>query len=344
MQFKGSAPANSDSGAQMTAQLLTNDQVNLIVEDTSVLNTGIIRGNVVKYSVSLSKWVLCDGTVKPDDTDIIGVVEHADGTSGQVRLSGVYQDTALTTIGNYYCQADGSLGTVATKVSMGTVTSTGKLCMPGGSGGGVQPATVDTLGGIIVGEGLRVTTDGILSAGGHQLFTSSGTFTAVTDTVYLTGCGGGGGSTGGAYDGTNTYYGASGGGGAACIKTAITVVPGQSYAITVGAGGSAGTKTTSGGAGGATSFGALLSLAGGGGGSYSLNGGAGGSAGGAGGSAGLDSNTLFGYGGSCIFGSHTAYKGSGAGVAGSNYGSGGAGGYYNQAGAAGSQGFMLVEW
>lgn len=182
---------------------------------------------------------------------------------------------------------------------------------------------------------------------GSQLFTESGTFTApkgVTK-VRITGCGGGGGSTGGAYDDPNYFYGASGAGGAACIKTAITVVPGQSYAITVGAGGSAGTKLTSGGAGGTTSFGALLSLAGGGGGSYSsTGGGAGGSAGGAGGSAGLEKNTLFGYGGSCIFGSHTVYRGRGAGVAGSNYGSGGAGGYYNQAGAAGSQGFILVEW
>lgn len=182
---------------------------------------------------------------------------------------------------------------------------------------------------------------------GSQLFTASGSFTVPKGitSVMVSGCGGGGGSTGGGNDGVNSYYGASGGGGAACIKTAITVVPGQSYVITVGAGGSAGTKTTSGGAGGTTSFGALLSLAGGGGGSYNSSvSGAGGSAGGAGGSAGLGGNTLFGYGGSCIFGSHTVYKGSGAGVAGSNYGSGGAGGYDNQVGAAGAQGFILVEW
>lgn len=162
MQFKGSVPAAGDTGAAIIAQLLTNDQVNQDVEDTSVLNTGIVRGNVVKYSVSLSKWVLCDGTVSPGNTDRIGIVEYADGTSGQVRLSGVYQDSALTTLTDLYCQADGSLGTVETKVPMGTVTSTGKLCMPGG-GGAVKPATNEALGGIIVGSGLAITPEGILS-------------------------------------------------------------------------------------------------------------------------------------------------------------------------------------
>lgn len=348
MQLKTTAPSDSQTLSEVFSQMLTNDTVNQTVDDTAILDTGIGRGNVVKYSSASGKWVLCNGTVKLNSTDTVGIVEYANGTSGQVRTSGVYLDANLTSTLPYYCQSDGTLGTNVTKVFMGCIASAGRFMMVSGSGGSIQPATVEELGGVIVGHGLDIDQDGVLSTGKNfELFTSSGTFTVPTGvtTVYVTGCGGGGGSAGGGYNSPDSYYGASGGGGAACIKTAITVVPGQSYAITVGARGTAGTKTSSGGAGGATSFGALLSLPGGGGGSYNSSGlGVGGSAGGAGGSAGLSGNTLFGYGGSCIFGSHTVYKDSGAGVAGSNYGSGGAGGYNNQVGAAGSQGFMLVEW
>ena len=264
---------SSGTGASLVATLLANDKANLIPETSAVLNTGLKRGDVVKFSSVLSKWIACDGTVSPDTTDIIGIVEYASGTTGQIRLSGVYQDDSLSTLGAFYCQADGTLGSVETKVFIGRVTSTGKLCMPGGGGGSVQAATADSLGGIMVGAGLNVTADGLLSnKHGSQMFTVSGTFTVPSGvtTVFITGCGAGGGGGGGSYN----AGGAGGGVGQQVIKYPLTVNAGQAYAVTIGQGGAghAGYQNALNGyeygsTGGTTSFGALLSLVGGGGGS-----------------------------------------------------------------------------
>lgn len=176
-----------------------------------------------------------------------------------------------------------------------------------------------------------------------QLFTASGMFTVppFVEKVYISGCGGGGGGGGGGYNEGSYYYGGGGGGGASCYKSKLTVIPGQSYAITIGAAGTAGGSASSGGAGGASSFGSLLTLGGGGAGLYSSTGGAaggaaGGNGGSAGGMAGLAGGTHYGSGGNINNGD--------VGNVGSGYGSGGAGGYYQKAGAAGKPGFILVEW
>lgn len=198
---------------------------------------------------------------------------------------------------------------------------------------------------------------------GHQLFTASGTFTVPkgVTTVYVTGCGGGGGGGGAKGDGDTVGRGGGGGGGACAIKTAITVAPGQSYAVTVGNAGSAGaTAPTAGGAGGTSSFGALLSLSGGGGGGVgNLGSGAGGSAGNSYASAGGVFGTFQDYGspamgGSGVFGvgcsnfSVNAGNYTISGSVGSGFGSGGGGTYAytgnGAAGGAGKQGFILVEW
>lgn len=178
---------------------------------------------------------------------------------------------------------------------------------------------------------------------GFQLFTTNGTFTVPKGVakVYISGCGGGGGGGGGGYDNGSYYYGGGGGGGASCYKSELTVIPGQSYAITIGAAGTAGGSASSGGAGGASSFGSLLTLGGGGAGLYSsLGNAAGGAAGGDGGSAGgkegLAGGTHYGSGGNINIGD--------VGNIGSGYGSGGAGGYFQKTGAAGKAGFILVEW
>lgn len=188
---------------------------------------------------------------------------------------------------------------------------------------------------------------------GHQLFTTSGTFTVPkgVKTVYVSGCGGGGG--GGNSDADNC--GGGGGGGQACIKTSVNVVPGQSYVITIGSGGSAQS------AGGSSSFGVLLTLSGGGGGSGVSGGSAGGTGGSNGQSSGMgypDANYQYltyiagGMGGGTIFGSG---GGGGRGYYGSSAGNGYSGGLYGgggggagmgatRTGGAGAQGFILVEW
>jgi hypothetical protein len=90
--------------------------------------------------------------------------------------------------------------------------------------------------------------------------------------VECEGAGGGGGRS------STTSRGGGGGGGAYAATPSVVVVPGNSYAITIGAGGTAGvTGSQNGGVGGDTSFGASVVLA---------KGGAGGNQGGAG--AGVD--------------------------------------------------------
>lgn len=114
-----------------------------------------------------------------------------------------------------------------------------------------------------------------------QIFISSGTFVAPVGvtTVYLTVVGGGGGG-----GGTNNVSSGGGGGGGAVVNYAYTVVPGNSYSVTVGAGGAGGASggSNTGTNGGDSVFdstgGAILGPGGIGGGGSGGNGGAGGAA------------------------------------------------------------------
>jgi hypothetical protein len=110
-----------------------------------------------------------------------------------------------------------------------------------------------------------------------QIFTSSGTWTAPTGvtTVGVTLLAGGGG--GGGTSATNTGGGGGGSGGAGMGW--VTVTPGTTYAVTVGAAGTAGGAGAAGGAGGGSSFGTLITATGGGGGLANRHSGGGGAAG-----------------------------------------------------------------
>lgn len=130
------------------------------------------------------------------------------------------------------------------------------------------------------------------------IFTESGSWTVPANVtsvdVFLFGGGGGAGYTSHTGDNDNNGTGYGGGGGSGHMaKSTLAVTPGQSIAITIGAGGARGSSGGTGGTGGTTSFGTLLSAQGGSGGgsgtstSSSARGGDGGNggAGGAGGSA-----------------------------------------------------------
>jgi len=323
--FKPSALGNS--GAEVIAQVIENDVQNQSVDDNAVLASGIAEGTVVKWSKSLLKCVVCDGTVALGSTDTIGIVSYANGTSGQVKFSGVYVDNDLATPGTYYCQSNGTIGTTVTKVFVGTVTSPGRLVMPGGGGGSITPATPTDLGGVKIpaDSGLRIAEDGALSVNhGQQMFTSSGTWTcpAGITQVRIDGAGGGGGGGGGT-DGT---IGHGGGGADACKDKEVPVTPGTTYQVTIGAGGNGGSN--SGNAGTATSFGPLLTLPGGGAGLRN----AAGEAGGLGGAKGSvdGGGSMFGAGGNADGGRGGLYGAGGAGAAGT--------------GGKGSQGFLTIKW
>lgn len=104
-----------------------------------------------------------------------------------------------------------------------------------------------------------------------KLFTASGSWVAPAGVtvVRVTGCGGGGGG-GGGEDGTDgfTRTKCSGGAGGGAITSSITVsvTPGSTYTVTIGAGGSGGaraaTTASNGNDGGDTTFGSLATFIG----------------------------------------------------------------------------------
>jgi hypothetical protein len=100
-----------------------------------------------------------------------------------------------------------------------------------------------------------------------QTFTSTGTWTAPSTCnsvdVFLVGGGGGGGSVKTSASAVNFVTGGAAGGGATVRKT-ISVTPGTTYTITIGAGGTGGTVSGNAGKGGDTTFGSLLTASGGG--------------------------------------------------------------------------------
>lgn len=192
------------------------------------------------------------------------------------------------------------------------------------------------------------------------IFTSSGTFVAPAGVtkVYLSMVGGGGGGGGSA---SANEGGGGGGGGGSIINYPFTVIPGNSYTVTIGAGGSGGdTSPSAGNNGSATSF-DTVSVPGGSGGASSSTG-SGGSGGGGldattitaglgsikGGNGGNDVSTQGGgAGGGTPFGAGAATGGNASnGVAGtSNTGAGGSGGCSNSfSGGNGGSGICVVMY
>lgn len=100
------------------------------------------------------------------------------------------------------------------------------------------------------------------------IFQTPGTHTTTVPSwatmALISGCAGGGGGrqSGSATEGSIYDSGGGGGAGGHCINYLVKVIAGQTYIVTIGAGGSGEPGMT----GGATSFGSLLSLSGGAGG------------------------------------------------------------------------------
>jgi hypothetical protein len=130
------------------------------------------------------------------------------------------------------------------------------------------------------------------------------------EVLVVAGGGAGGGGTGG-----------GGGAGGIIYNSSFSVIPGNSYTVTVGAGGSPGVSTASGGNGNNSVFGTLTAIGGGGGGGANALGGTGGSGGGSG-----NSYQTAGGSGTAGQGFNGGAGGVGTGGSGSPYQSGGGGG------------------
>ncbi len=237
----------------------------------------------------------------------------------------------------------------------------------------IQPATQDNeppqLSQIFIGNRKAV-------------FTANGAFTVpdFVTTIWVSGCagGGGGGSSGGGTSTAGGGGGAGGGAGEPALKTPISVTPGHTLSITIGAAGAGGaappsdTAGNNGTSGGntvledSTAATTLLTLTGGsggnGGGGAGAQGGASPSSGYPGGGAGRDSiySADGGTGGSGPFGGGgglgrgaAGYNAGFAGNSGYGYGAGGGGGGGTYAASAatagasggnGAPGFLVIEW
>jgi hypothetical protein len=246
-----------------------------------------------------------------------------------------------------------------------------------GSNTQIPQLTVDKKGRVTSATALS-----LFTAQNTAVFTSSGTWTVPqgVTTILVSGCAAGGGGGGGGTtnsSGGSAVSGAGGGAGQSVIKKSISVIPGHSLSITIGAGGAGGAGGAAGGSNGATggaggntvlydstSSTTLLTLTGGngGGGGYANSGNLG-AIGGSGYPKGGDSPDSTAQGGISGVGGSTPFGGGGtssrasaaAAFAGSNgygYGSGGAGGgaayvntsYVGGAGGAGAPGIIIIEW
>lgn len=185
-------------------------------------------------------------------------------------------------------------------------------------------------------------------APGRVRFTANGSWVAGNNvsSIWIDGAAGGGGGGGAAATGS----GGGGGGGEAQKDTILTVAPGTSYAVTIGAGGAGGAAGNNVGIVGTnTIFGALLTLTGGnpGGGAGAGLRGFGGLPGGAGGGSGGCGNANAvcpaGSGGGTIFAAPTFDRGATT-DAGAVYGGGGSGGNSAVGGGAGAAGVFIVKW
>ncbi len=292
------------------------------IKDGEIVNADISSSAAIGYSKLSLGSSLLTGDIKDGEIVNADISSSAAIVASKLTLTGI---TTLTAggnldIGSYDLKAQTLTSDITTGTAPLTIASTTK----------VTNLNADTIDGI----------DGTYLSS-HQLFTSSGTFTAPAGVtkVYVTLCGGGGnGATGPGAQG-----GGGGGSSAYAVKIPIPVTATSNYTVTVGGatassgftgdssigvsvnGGSSG-SSNSGGAAGTVNSGVSMITNAGRSGSNSGNGTGGGGAGSMGG--------IGGAGG-------TAGQ---VGVAGSGYGSGGGGGGSSAAGGAGAAGFCLVEW
>lgn len=269
-------------------------------------------------------------TNSPDSTAVL---------NNNLRLN----QNAINSIGGYFnanqalTEANGGTGTNL------SATPNGSILIQDGANVGIGTFGQGTSGQIIVsnGAGLFPSWQGIPAR--IQVFTNSGSFTApsgVTN-VYVSLAGGGGGGGGGRQ--TGSQGGGGGGGAQVCINVPYTVVPGNSYTVNIGAGGTAGLAGaggggggTSGGNGGGTSFDALTVVGGNGGSNNSTGTAAGGAISGLSLTASAGSGGGFGFQGGAGGSSVTSSTGGGGG--GTVLSAGPAGATVNNAGNNGSLG------
>lgn len=234
----------------------------------------------------------------------------------------------------------------------GASTLTANAVLLGNGTSAIQTVAPGSSGSVLTSNGTTWTAVASSVGVNGQVFTSSGTFTIPSGTtrVKVTVVGGGGGGCDGGGFGQNGWRGGGGGGGAA-IKYLTGLTPGNTLAVTIGAGGTSssapggdggnstvasGTETITtitggGGPGGVISFGSFTPGGSGSNGDLNIKG------------SGSYSSGSPEMGGSSILGGGSADGAVGTASAGGAYGGGGSS-YFNNIGAVGAAGVVIFEW
>lgn len=290
----------------------------------------ILNGTITSVDISATAAIPYS---KLTFTNNIVAGDIATGAIGSSELASTAVTAGTYTACDLTVDADGRI----TSATSGTIDLTSEVSgdLPiteGGTGQSTAQTAIDALLPSQAGNsGKFLTTNATNASWGtairSELFTSSGTFTAPTGvtTVFLTMCGGGGGGGG---SGSATRSG-GGGGGLSCYRVAYTVVAGNNYTVTVGAGGAggAGGGANNGSTGGASSFDTTISV----------DGGLGGTGEGAGAAAVADEAVTI-MDGSGITGGRWGIKfGAGGGSGGAATGGGGGGSRFGNGGNGGTQ-------
>jgi len=358
-QVSGTLPLANGGTGQTTAQSAMNALAAAVTSGQYLRGNGT---NVVMSAIQAGDVPTLNQNTTGTASNVTGTVAVANGGTGSTTAAGA--PFALKGANSDITSITGlSTALAVNQGGTGVNSLAANYALLGNGTSGLQTVAPGTSGNVLTSNGSTWTSAAaVVGLGGQQVFTGNGTFTIPTGVtkvkITVVGGGGGGGGSPTAAPGS----GRSGAGGGAAITFLSSLTPGNTIAVTVGAGGSAGATNGTGGTGGTSQVASgtqtitTVSATGGVGGPISSSIGAN-PVGGIGSSGNLNIRGGAGTGvggGSSILGGGSSFgvtTGS-AGVAGGAYGGGGSGGATDSSGCtftpyvggAGAAGVVMFEW
>ena len=346
--------AASKTIADSRALLLDNDKTVMSNNSGTSFPTANLQPGMLCFRTDLKKFYY----LAADGTTWVEIINVSAG-SGKVKSAEIADNA--TKVNSHTVNSDvpanakftDTTYAAATNSAAGLMTAAQKTKLDGLENFSLPVASADTLGGVKIGDGLSIDSQGIVSSTvtggnashGSKLFTADGTFTVPegVNTLFVSAIGGGGGGGGGKYP--------SAGGRGRIGELVLFVTAGQSLPIKIGNGGIGGLYTNDSNRWGSGGTGLVTGSAGGTG-TFSGGGGGGGTTGvnsiaiaggGAGGQASYDSGYTVAGGGAGATGGGSIYYNNP--YIASTYGAGGGGtSTWGARGGTGKSGCVYIQW